>query len=125
MRFKQFIKLHMAFNISLLAACFLGFLLLSSCKDNDSSLSSLDNEKLKHSDTGVTSATFQEKSKTKKNDKKREELFNEVDSLNSASKDPNNPDQPGIKVFEGREQAPNPADTQKIDEELTKLREKV
>lgn len=124
MRFKQFIKLHMAFNISLLAACFLGFLLLSSCKDNDSSLSSLDNEKLKHSDTGVTSATFQEKSKTKKNDKKREELFNEVDSLNSASKDPNNPDQPGIKVFEGREQAPNPANTQKIDEELTKLREK-
>lgn len=121
MKYPKKSNFHMKFNLSLLLVIILSITiaLFSSCKDKV--------EPLNSSGSGNTTATIPTQNQ-KKDDNQREKLFKDVDSKNingeSTYVNPKNPHGPSVSVFEGNKKTVTPEEEAKIDEQLTKLREK-
>ena len=119
MKFKDFAKIHMTFNISLISALLLG-LMFSSCKDSS--------DELDTRGTGNTAATL-ETQNIRHDDIVREELFdnitpgtNESDSTYIEPKDKN---KPVVNVLEGtKKNKMTPEEQATVDKELEQLRQK-
>ena len=118
MKFKDFAKIRMTLNISLISALLLG-IMFTSCKDNS--------EELDTSGTGNTAATL-ETQNIKHDNKAREDLFDNITpgttDSGSTYSDPNNPNNFKLKILEETEDKLSVEEQADIDKELEELRKK-